>query len=191
MPIFSKSAKQHVKEGMKHFSERNFDKASKSFEKALKKKPEDHETWNLNSQAYLNMNKNDEALAAIEIALGFEPENVLYLQSKATILHHMKKMDEAVETLDKVIAIQPGDIAYILRGVCEYDLGKYENALEWYDKALLIDSENPLGNQMKGYTLFMLKRFEEAIPFLEKALSYGHSESTQKILDECKKVIGE
>ena len=189
MPLFSKSAKRHVKNGMKHFSEKEYEKATNSFEKALEKKSEDHTTWNLLSQAYLNLNRNDEALSAIEFSLGFEPENVLYLQSKATILHQMKKLDEAAETLDKVIAIQPGDIAYILRGVCEYDSGRYENALQWYDKALTIDPENPLGNQMKGYTLFMLRRFKEAIPLLEKSMSYGYSESTQMILDECRKAV--
>ena len=189
MPLFSKSAKRHVKDGMKHFSEKQYEKASQSFEKALDKKPEDHATWNLLSQTYLNMNRNDEALTAIDSALEHEPENILYLQSKATILHQMKRLDEAAETLDKVISIQPGDIAYILRGVCEYDSGRYENALEWYDKALIIDPENPLGNQMKGYTLFMLRRFEEAIPFLEKAMSYIYSDSTQKIIDECRKAV--
>jgi tetratricopeptide (TPR) repeat protein len=189
MPLFSKSAKRHVKDGMKHFSDKQYEKASNSFEKALEKKPEDHTTWNLLSQTYLNLNRNDEALSSIEFSLGLEPENVLYLHSKATILHQMKRLDEAAETLDKVIAIQPGDIAYILRGVCEYDSGRYENALEWYEKALMIDPENPLGNQMKGYTLFMLKRFEETIPLLEKSLSYGLSDSTQKILDECKKAV--
>ena len=62
-----------------------------------------------------------------------------------------------------------------------------ESALGFFDKALELDERNPLSNHMKGLVLYRLQRYEETIPFLETALSFGESESLRNILNDCKK----
>ena len=71
----------------------------------------------------------------------------------------------------------------------DYGLNNYEEALGFFEKALNRDPINPLANQMKGLVLFIQGKYGEAIPFIERALTVGRSESLEKILEECRKRI--
>ena len=49
-------------------------------------------------------------------------------------------------------------------------LGKYQEAIEWYDKALKIDPNNVFALNNKGLALSNLGKYEEAIEWFDKAL---------------------
>jgi tetratricopeptide (TPR) repeat protein len=55
-------------------------------------------------------------------------------------------------------------------GFAFFQLGKYEEALEYYDKALEIDSEYVSGYNLKGVVLDRLKRYNEALTCYNRAL---------------------
>ena len=50
-------------------------------------------------------------------------------------------------------------------------LGKYQEALIWYDKALAIDPKHVRALNGKGNALSQLGKYEEAITWHDKALS--------------------
>ena len=176
-------------EGMRHFQEREFEKALKSFHHAEKKKPEDPNIKNYISQAYAGLEDMDKANEYIQKAIELEPESPTHKQLYATYLMKQGRNDEAIPIIDEALKIQPADIIYILRGQAAYNIGNMESALGFFDKALELDERNPLSNHMKGLVLYRLQRYEETIPFLETALSFGESESLRNILNDCKKRI--
>jgi tetratricopeptide (TPR) repeat protein len=55
-------------------------------------------------------------------------------------------------------------------GQAFFQLGRYEEALEYYDKALEIDSEYVSGYNLKGVVLDRLKRYNEALTCYNRAL---------------------
>ena len=57
------------------------------------------------------------------------------------------------------------------KGISLADLGKYEEAIEWYDKALEIDSKYLHALIYKGLALKNLDKFEESIAWYDKALA--------------------
>lgn len=187
---FLKSAKRHTQEGIKHFQERRFEKALKSFYHAEKKNPDDPNIMNYISQVYAGLDAMDKANEYIQRAIEKEPQSPTHKQLYATYLMRQGKFHEAIPVIDEALKLQPVDIIYILKGQADYNIGNMESALESFEKALELDGRNPLSNQMKGLVLYRLQRFEEAIPFLETALSFGEIESLRGILEDCKGKIG-
>ena len=188
---FLKSAKRHVQEGIQHFQTREFEKALKSFSHAEKKKPDDPDIMNYISQVYAELDDMEKANTYILKAITIDPQSPTHKQIYATHLMRQGKYQDAIPVIDEVLELQPVDIIYILRGQADYNIGNFESAVTFFDKALEIDGRNPLSNHMKGLVLYKMQRFEEAIPFLETALSFGEIESLRKILDDCKVRSGE
>jgi tetratricopeptide (TPR) repeat protein len=183
---FLKSAERHIKEGINHIQARDFEKALKSFQHAEKKKPENSNIKNYISQAYAGLENFDKANEYILKAIALEPESPTHKQLYSTYLMKQGKNLEAIPVIDEALKLQPIDIIYILRGQADYHMGNMESALIFFDKALELDKRNPLSNHMKGLVLYRLERFEDAIPFLEIALSFGEIESLRRILEDCR-----
>lgn len=62
------------------------------------------------------------------------------------------------------------------QGVALGYLEKFEEAITYYDKALLYFPEMNQALANKGTTLVVLQKYEDAIPYLEKALTYNPNE---------------
>ena len=182
---FLKSAKTLTREGIEQLKKKDFEKALKSFQRAAKKKPKDVDILNFLSQAQTALGMIEEALVSVDKAIEYDPSNVIHWQLKATNLMMLQRNEEAIPVIEKCMELQPGDVNFIMRGQVDYILNDYASAGEWFDKALEIDSENPLSNHMKGLSLYNLGLYSEAIPHLEKALVVGDSEAVQNILDDC------
>ena len=67
------------------------------------------------------------------------------------------------------------------KGVALNDLGRYEEALTWYDKALAIDPKHVYALYNKGAALFNLGKTDDAFMWIDKALSIDPNNQT--ILD--------
>lgn len=183
---FLKSVERLIKEGVTHLQEKEYEKALKSFHQAEKKKPQDPNIMNYLSQTYAVMDDLDNAILYISKAITLQPEVSVHSQLYATYLMRQGKNDAAIPVIDEVLEQQPNGVIYILRGQADYNLGNIEESLGFFDKALELDAKNPLANHMKGLILYRLKRYAEAIPYLETALSYGVELSLMNILDVCK-----
>ena len=55
------------------------------------------------------------------------------------------------------------------KGLALDNLGKYEEAIEWYDKTLKIDPNNVFALYNKGFALNNLGKYQEAIEWYDKA----------------------
>jgi tetratricopeptide (TPR) repeat protein len=183
---FLKSAETLTLDGIEHLKKTRYEKALKSFQRASNKKPRDVNILNYLSQSQTALGRMEEAIDTIDKAIGIDPSNILHWQLKATNLMMLKRYEEAIPVIDKCMEMRPGDVHFIMRGQVEYNLERYESAGEWFDRALELDPDNPLSNQMKGLILYHMKRFSAAIPHLEKALLVLKTESIEKILEDCR-----
>lgn len=186
---FLKSSDSHIKDGKKHLQAKEYDKALKSFGSAEKKKPEDPSIMNFLSQTYAGMNDLDTAVDYILKAITQEPQSPIHRQLYATYLMRQGKNYDAIPIIDETLEIQPVDVIFILRGQADYNLGNMDSALEFFDKALEMDAKNPLANHMKGLVLYRLKRYSEAIPYIERTLSIAEIKSLRDILEDCREKV--
>ena len=76
---------------------------------------------------------------------------------------------EAIQTNDKALAVNPMCADCLNdRGLAQYYMGDPKSALESFDRAIAIDPEYVHAWLSKGYVLFSVGRYEEAIPVLNK-----------------------
>ncbi len=174
-------------EGITLFRQRRYAEAAEKLEKAIDLEPEKVSLWNLHAQALANTGDYDEALKSVEVAAALDDSNHLNWQVKGTILMRKGDLEESKKAVDKSLELNKSSVNYTLRGQVDYNLQNYDEAMDFFEEALNRDPENPLANQMKGLVLFIKGRHGEAIPFIEKALAVGKSESLEKILEECRK----
>jgi tetratricopeptide (TPR) repeat protein len=70
------------------------------------------------------------------------------------------------------LAIDPSDVSALNdKGYELFDSGRYEEAIEYFDRALAIEPANTDILINKGYALISLDRYHEAITYLDKALA--------------------
>ena len=109
-------------------------------------------------------------------ALSLDPNNVYVLNNYSYYLSLRKeKLERAKEMSLKSNRIAPGQssfqdtYAWIL-----YQLGNYEEALEWINKAIASDQNaSAVLLEHKGDILYQLNRPEEALEYWEKAKEKG------------------
>ena len=174
-------------EGIALFRQRRYKEASEKLEKAIDLEPEKVGLWNLHAQALANTGEYDLALKSVEVAAALDDANHLNWQLKGTILMRKGDLEESRKAIDKSLELNESSVNYTLRGQVDYSLKNYDEAMGFFEEALKRDPDNPLANQMKGLVLFIKGRHGEAIPFIEKALAVGRSETLEKILEECRK----
>jgi class 3 adenylate cyclase/TolB-like protein/Flp pilus assembly protein TadD len=111
-----------------------------------------------------------DAKALIQRALEIEPRHIGALKVQAAILRAEGKFDDAVAASQAVIAQNPGEPwAYKEVGLSELYLGRFREALDWFEKAEAIGPRDPsrwiwLGAM--GRAQFFLGHSEEAIQLL-------------------------
>ncbi|HEX9915571.1 MAG TPA: tetratricopeptide repeat protein [Candidatus Bathyarchaeia archaeon] len=162
-------------------------KAADLLKGALGEDPENAEMWSLHSQALASLKDYKGAMKSIQRSLSLDGGNALNWQLKGTYLLRLGKILDAVKAIDEALKLKPSPVSYILRGQAEYNRGMLNDAELFFQLALAEDPENALANQMMGLTLFGKKKFADAVPYLDKALSHVKSEHLEKVLDECRK----
>ena len=187
---FLKPASMLVREGLKHLQARRFDKAVKSLQLASRKKPQDPVILIYLSQAYAGLGDLDKAITTILEACELDPEHPTPKELHAMYLMRQGRHAEAIPIIDKVLEIQPSDILLVMRGQADYSQGNLDSAEVFFKRALELDSMNPLAHHMLALVKYQKGQFQEAIPHLETALSFGESESLRKILEDCKSKTG-
>jgi tetratricopeptide (TPR) repeat protein len=153
-------------------------KAADLLEGAIGENLENAEMWSLHSQALASLMDYKGAVKSVQRSLTLDKGNALNWQLKGTYLLRLGKILDAVKAIDEALKLKPTPVSYILRGQAEYNRGMLNDAE---------DPENALANQMMGLTLFGRKKFADAVPYLDKALSHVKSEHLEKVLDECRR----
>lgn len=180
-------SKEALREAVALIQASRFQEAAELLKVSLEEDLEDAEAWSLQSQALASLKDYKGAVDSIERSLSLDGGNALNWQLKGTYLLRLGRIYDAVKAIDESMRIKPTALSYVLRGQAEYNQGKLDDAEMYFQLALVEEAENPLANQMMGLTLFGKKKFADAVPYLDKALSYVKSEHLERVLDESRR----
>lgn len=161
----------------------NHDECQQLLNKLIDEDPFCCEYWNnLASSQFLN-NELTKSIESCEYSLAIEPNNSDALLLKANSLCALTNFEEAAHYYEQYAEQNPdSEIGEMFFGICLSNLGKYEEALLHFSKALdICPMTSPNLSQLYkeyAYALACLKRLDEALALLDSSSSLPDSEAS-------------
>lgn len=136
-------------------------------------------------------NKGEEAERLFIQALTIQP-NAYDVQAMLAKLYLLSERENKAEAMYKELLTHRDDISlHSNLGLSYYRQGKYMEACQAYQEALNRDSQNPERSAALGRACIAAKRFEEAVPLLEKsAARLARDTEILHLLAECYLQLG-
>jgi len=168
-----------------------FNQSLQAFDKALELDPKDAGTWHAKGVTLIHFAQYkegragsrtedvedtlNEALSDINKAIEINPETPGALENKASLLETFGKHDEALESANST-----QDLAKVWynRAVVLRNEGKFNEALDAYDKAIELDPQDAEARIDKGMTFLVMGKFNESLAAFDEALVIEPNSST-------------
>lgn len=154
-----------------------------SANKTLELDPKNSVMWHFKAFILTNLGRKEDALAAFDEALKQNPKDIINWQYKASLLVEMKRYNESLEAYDKALELIPENdteelaLAWLAKGLALNKTEKRKEAqealsksLELFDKAISANPEDIRLLQSKGWALFELGRYSDALKAYDKIL---------------------
>jgi serine/threonine protein kinase/tetratricopeptide (TPR) repeat protein len=179
-------AEAHSARGLAYSLSKEYDKAGEEFEMAMKLDPKLYEAPYFYGRACIAQGKSTEAVPLFELACKLRPEDyqapsflAQAFAGQGRIAEANKASQRAVKSIEGWLDTNPDDARALNLGAGIWsNLGQTEKALEWANRSLEIDREDPqlLYNVACVYAIEGMK--EDALQCLERAIDkgYGHLE---------------
>lgn len=155
------------------FIERNQgEEALKYFNKAIEEDGNFKDAYLNKADLCLAMDKPDEAMNCYnKLIMKYPSEKAAYF-GKGNILFFFKdNIKGAVELYNKAIYLgEKSEGVYCNLGLCMEALGELEEAIKWFDRAIIANNQNTRIMNKKASVLVKLKKFNEAIECYDKVL---------------------
>ncbi|MEG4367467.1 MULTISPECIES: tetratricopeptide repeat protein [unclassified Microcoleus] len=143
-----------------------------SWEKVLKIKPENAESWFYHGNALIGLRRVEKAIGSYDKAIEIDPNYSEAWKSRGFALKCLGNLEEAIDSYDKAIEIDPNDAeTYYNIGILLEDLGYLEDAFDSYDEAVKIDPDYIDAWQNRSKVLLRLNRSLEAFASYECTLT--------------------
>ncbi len=129
------------------------------------------QTLILRGEARAELKKTKEAIADLKAGLGDRTHDPVAMKTLARMHDAVKDHASSLAVLEQLSAIEPHDIGnWTNRGFELSALGRHEEALTIYGKALELDKDEPTALSDRAYTLYKLGRNQEAMTDVERSL---------------------
>ncbi len=158
-----------------------YEDAIKAYDRALEIDPQAFGPVNGKAHALWMLGRRNESLkvydSAVELA-SLASEKALFWFEKAHLLAENGDYNETVKALEEVSRLAPQDKDLWINGgvLLSAHLGRYEEALEYYERALQIDPADGYAWYAKGEAQKALGRQAEADEAYAKAKEMGYQE---------------
>lgn len=126
----------------KLLDDKQYDRALKLANIAVKKMPKRSGAWNTLGRVELQMGKRKDAIASFEKAVDLNPKNPYARNNLGLSLIYDKRFEEAADALEQAVELEPVE-AYMWNnlGMAYEQLDRLEDARDAYNKAVTMESE--------------------------------------------------
>jgi Tfp pilus assembly protein PilF len=138
---------------------------------AIEARPDYAEAYNNRGNAFKELKRFEEALAAFDAAIAIKPSNAESYVNRGTVLQELKLLDEALASYDHAIALKPASAeAQNNRGNVLKELNRFEEALASYDRALHLKPDYADALHDRAVALIELGQLNAATRDIEAAV---------------------
>jgi tetratricopeptide (TPR) repeat protein len=174
---FDIPGKNFLSKGRSLYKLKKYSDAINYFNKALDINKNDENAWYFKGTCLYALKKYDDALACFDMTLKIDVEFVPAWMQEGAILTYLEKYSDANECFDKVIKLGSAENDYLEndyllynKGFCLFNLQRYNEALDCYNRATELNSKNEYNWLFKGECLRSLHQFQEALDCYEQAI---------------------
>ncbi|MBP0596692.1 tetratricopeptide repeat protein [Herbaspirillum sp. LeCh32-8] len=134
-------------------------------------------------QALSPAGKNDEqAIALLDEALQLQPDSPDTWHRKALLHERRRDWAAARASMHRVLQLDGRRAVYWLdAGLAEHALGEFEEALKFYDQALIVDPDYVDAHVSRGTSLARLRQYDDAIDSYRRALALQPDDADAKV----------
>jgi len=174
-----------------NFNKGEYDKALKEFNRVLIEEPRNPMALVGKAKTLDTMNRYKEALECYDLLLTINPNMESNWIQTGDLLVKLARTAEAAERYNTALSLNPKsvaqnrlleietDVQYLLTKASELSgLGKFDEALRYYDIVLKQESDNLRALTGKSIALKEMKRFDECITVLKEILEIDSYNST-------------
>jgi tetratricopeptide (TPR) repeat protein len=174
-------AEAHVARGLAFSLNKRFDEARQEFETAIRQNPELFEAYYFFARACFAQGKMEEAAEFFEQACRVRPEDYCAPSLLVTAYEGLGRKEDAmsanrrcVEAAEKHLELFPDDgRALYYGGFALVVQGEKERGLEWTERALAADPEEPFVLYNVACTYALIGEVEKSIDCLDEAITFG------------------
>ena len=184
-----------LKEGNQLFEAKKYEQAVAKFEELLEKTPSFYQVQINIGNCYKEMGEYDRAIAVFETMLEKAKqeknsfggdENVVHALAGIGEVYILKNdVDKAKNYLQQAIDIFPGDETMIFKiGEIFFKQGEAAKGIEYYDKAIQINSDWTPPYRQRGYAYLNLTNYSMAIESFKKFLELAPDDPQASIIKD-------
>ena len=174
-------AEAHVAKGLAVSLSKRFDEAEQEFEQAMQLNPKLFEAVYWYARARLSQGRYEEAVKLFERAASLRPEEYQTPGFLGQALRSLGRNDEAdaayrrlVKLVEQHVDLNPDDArAWSLGATASANLADSERAVQYAERAIAVDPEDPMLLYNVACTYGVLGKTEECLNALEQAVSKG------------------
>jgi TolB-like protein/Flp pilus assembly protein TadD len=108
-------------------------------------------------------------------AIAVDANNSLGHVAKGNVLRVERRFDDAIAEFERALALDPNFAdAYGLLGFAQLDIGQYQKAIEFFDKAIRLSPQNQqlaFWYLSKGQAYFGLQQYDQAIEWARRTIA--------------------
>ena len=186
LELDSELAEAHVARGLAVSLSKHFDEAEREFETAMKLDPKLYEAAYWYGRSLQSAGRFEEAVKMFERACALRPEDYqaagFLAQAYGSLGNTVERdigLRRALKLMEERLELNPDDArAANLAAAFHARLGNLSKAVEYADRSLGIDPDDPMLLYNVACTYVALARYEDAMNCLERAVDkgFGHKE---------------
>lgn len=159
------------KRGYLHFSNWRLMEAIQDFSRAIAINPNNANNFRARAHILRIGGKLEESIKDYSKSIELEPNEGHSYAQRAEVLMKLTRYREALKDYDRVIEFRSDPQAQDLidRSIAYALLEDYDKALADLDHALVLEPQSSKALLYKGVTLFQIRRYQDALYYLEKA----------------------
>ncbi len=162
-----------INKGIELLNKGDYTGAVNEISESIKLQPKYSTAHYYRSVAHTKLEQYDKAFSDIEKAIGESSEIFAYYNQRGLIYLLKKEYKKAIENFDESIKLEPNIVAYIHRGDCHRELQEYQESIDDYTDALVMDESLIHVNNNRGFVFYKMKDTENACLDFKQACKLG------------------
>jgi len=158
-----------LERGMKHFDNKDFDKAFEEFNEAIRLDPNYARAYRNRGLTYMVKGQYDQAISDYSEAIRLDPNNAWAYTKRGVIYNVKGQADKAIKDFTDAIRLDPNDTeAYGGRGDAYNRKGQGDKAIGDLTKAIELNPKDAVSRMSRGQAYYDNGQRDKAITDFEK-----------------------